>query len=57
MITTLVIFLVWSLYLSIGLFWINWLVNNNLIKEYNVIGSLFMIVIWPFLLPFFRKKK
>lgn len=57
MTTTILFFLCWAIYLTIGLIWINWVISNNLVKEPNVIGSLVMITLWPILLPFFRKKK
>jgi len=47
----LLFFLIWLLYLIIGVFYLYTLVNSkNKHKEYNIIGSLVIITIWPFML-------
>ena len=54
---TFIVFLLWALYLSAGLFWLNFVIQRGLIEEPNVIGSLVAIMIWPIILPLFLRKK
>lgn len=52
-----ILFLVWFLYLVLGVLWLNHTVKKDLIDEYNVIGSLIIITIWPIHLFYTKIKK
>jgi hypothetical protein len=43
-----IMFLIWALYLILGFLWLCYTIKKNIIKEYNVIGSLILILMWPF---------
>jgi hypothetical protein len=41
------LFLIWALYLILGLFWLKIIISRKPNREYNMIGSLFIISFWP----------
>ena len=44
----MIIFLIcWVLYLAFGLLWLNHSIKNDIIKEYNMLGSLMLVTLWP----------
>jgi len=48
--------LIWVLYLTLGIFWLFYTVKNNIIKEYNMIGSLILVTVWPIHLLYVKFK-
>lgn len=43
----LLMFYIWSTHLVIGVFWLYITVVNKIIHNYNTVGSLILIVLWP----------
>ena len=52
-----ILFLVWFLYLVLGVLWLNHTFKKNLIDEYNVIGALIIVTMWPIHLFYTKFKK
>jgi hypothetical protein len=50
-------FLIWFLYLMIGILWLTHTVQKNIVKEYNVIGSLIIVTTWPIHMFYTKFKK
>lgn len=57
MVNMSILFLVWFLYLTLGVLWLNHTVKKGLINEYNVIGALIIVTIWPIHLFYTKIKK
>jgi hypothetical protein len=51
------LFLIWFLYLMFGIFWLNYTVQKNIVEEYNVIGSLIIVTVWPIHMFYTKFKK
>jgi hypothetical protein len=43
----MIVFLVWALYLILGLFWLKITISRKPNREYNLLGSLFIVTFWP----------
>jgi hypothetical protein len=43
----LIVFLVWILYVILGLFWLKITISRKPNREYSVLGSLFIVTFWP----------
>lgn len=51
------LFLIWGVYLFLGILWLNHTIKKDYIKEYNVIGSVMVTVMWPIHLIYTKFKK
>ena len=58
MLVNLLIFsIVWGLYLSFGMLWLFKLIKDKIIIDFNLIGSLMMVIFWPLHLFFYLIRK
>lgn len=53
----LILFLLWFLYIATGVLWLAHTVEKKIIEEYNMIGSLLIVAIWPIHLIYTKFKK
>jgi hypothetical protein len=51
------LFLIWFVYLMIGTIWLNYILQKNIVKEYNVMGSLIIVITWPLHIFYTKLKK
>jgi len=51
------LFLIWGIYLSLGILWLNHTIKKDYIKEYNAIGSTILVLVWPMHLIYTKIKK
>lgn len=50
------LFLIWVIYLTLGMLWLVHASKKKYIKEYNLLGSLMLLTTWPLHL-FYKKNK
>jgi hypothetical protein len=52
----LMLFLIWVIYLTLGMLWLVYIIKKKYIREYNLLGSLILLMTWPLHL-FYKKNK
>lgn len=50
------LFLIWGIYLFLGFLWLNHTIKKDYIKEYNVIGTTILVIVWPIHLIYTKVK-
>jgi hypothetical protein len=50
-------FIFWSIYVLIGILWLYFLVEDNWTTEWNQLGSIALVVIWPFHIIYYFWRK
>lgn len=53
----LLLLALWTVYVGLGIAWLNYLVQKNYLLESNVIASLFILIIWPIHMFYTKIKK
>ena len=52
------LFLMWFFYLMIGIIWLNHITkDDDIVEEYNVTGSLVIVITWPLHIFYTKLKK
>jgi hypothetical protein len=51
------LFILWAIYLTLGIGWLYYIIKKNNIQEYNMLGSMFVVVTWPIHLFYTKFKK
>jgi hypothetical protein len=53
----LLLLALWTVYIGLGIAWLNYLVQKNYLLEHNVIASLIILMIWPIHMIYTKIKK
>ncbi len=53
----IMIFIVWAIYVLLGLLWLNFLVNKDWVNEWNQLGAIFLVCIWPIHIVYYLSKR
>jgi hypothetical protein len=50
-------FIFWSIYVLVGILWLYFLVEDSWTTEWNQLGSIALVVIWPFHIIYYFWRK